>query len=96
MTLKKEVTTPPAPISVWEQIKNLPLNVFSLTGQKVESHFTPITSTPNLLVMKSKTPAAIAFLDESINVNHMSGNPVRDEKFSIEQSANGYIAVKRL
>ena len=51
---------------IWEHIKNVQLDLFSLPNQFVNKHCTPTTVEPSKLYLTLSTPAVLPALEEAL------------------------------
>jgi hypothetical protein len=51
---------------IWESIRGLPIEIFSLPNQKIEDHATLVTNTPTQLYLKPKSPAVVAVIEGAL------------------------------
>ena len=68
---------------IWEEIKDLPINMFGLPNQTVSMHVTPVSIEPSKLYLLIRSSATLPSLEDAIK-----------GKFSVELS-NKYVIVTR-
>lgn len=51
---------------MWEEIKNLPINMFGLPSQTVQMHATPVAIEPSRLYLTIRSSATLPSLEESV------------------------------
>jgi hypothetical protein len=68
---------------MWDQIKELPIDMFSLPNQKVWQHCTPVSIEPSKLYLITKASATLPALESSLN-----------KKFMVEQ-VDRFVVVSR-
>jgi len=66
--------TPPAPVKndadvMWDQIKDLPIEMFALPNQVVAMHCTPVPVDPTKLYLVLRSSAVLPSLEESLKRN---------------------------
>lgn len=72
---------------IWNEIRLLPINMWSLPNQKVEDHANVLKGgLPNDLILKPNSPGVVAQLDEILD----------KQKYTVEQIENGYLVVRRV
>ena len=85
----KEIVVPEVNESdkIWSEIKDLPIEMFSLPDQMVKQHVQRMRVSTNEVYLKLKSTAVIASLENSLAM-------VRGRKYVVEVS-EGYVLVKR-
>lgn len=85
-----ETSPQPVPVPVltesdkiWEGIKNLPLDLYSLPGQTVSTHTKRFIGSPDAVYLKLSSSAVVASLEVALG-----------KKYTTEVSEAGYILVK--
>lgn len=68
---------------IWNEIKDVKIDIFSLPGQTVKNHCEPLNVDPTKLFVKPKSSAVLPVLEEAIG-----------SKFSIELAKN-YLIISR-
>lgn len=53
---------------LWNEIKGLKIEIFSLPRQKVENHVVPLKGTPDKLFLKLKSPAVLPALEQTLSL----------------------------
>lgn len=71
---------------LWNEIKNLQLNMFALPDQTVEKHYTPVIVEPSKLYMVGAVGAAFPALEETLGQNY---NLEVAGKYIVVSSKNG-------
>ncbi|MAE86136.1 MAG: hypothetical protein CMB80_25590 [Flammeovirgaceae bacterium] len=102
MTDKKEVAD-----QLWNEIKDLPIEMFSLPNQRVLNHVTRKGGTPDSVVLSLNSPAVLPSLEATLNAQKQyrdkvsramkaEGENVTDTypKYEMEE-AEGYVVVRR-
>lgn len=69
---------------MWEEIKNLRINMYAIPNQTIEGHVTRFEGDPRVLYLRPKTSAVIVALEEVL-----AGH------FDIEQTEANFICVTR-
>jgi hypothetical protein len=107
-TTKKKTTPAPAPkVSeadiIWAEIRNLPIDMYSLPNQRVEDHVVRKVGIPDacLLTLRSQAvlpslEATLAVREQTTMVRTAEGDPVSKThpKYVLEE-AEGYVLVRR-
>lgn len=75
---------------IWEEIKNLPLDVFALGKAKVQDHVFKIDLKGTDLYLKLSSSAVLPALESSISNQYLT----RGKRYQIEP-AEGFVVVKR-
>lgn len=71
--------------TIWDEIRNLPINMYSIPNQKISMHVTPLKGAPNdSLYLKLKSSAVIVGLEAALD----------PRKYTIEQ-VDKYTIIKR-
>lgn len=87
MVEKKEKEVFAESDKIWEEIKNLPIEMFSLANQYVKNHAQRIKVSPNEVHLKLKSGAVVASLEQALA-------RVRGKSYELEVT-EGYIIVRR-
>lgn len=69
---------------IWSEIKNLPMDVFSLPNQTVSQHVKRFPSSPDMVFVKLSSSAIIAALEYALG-----------KKYTLEISEAGFIMIRR-
>jgi hypothetical protein len=78
---------------MWDEIKDLPIDMFALPNQTVKQHVQRIKITPTELHLKLRSSSVVTSLEDAITKD-ARGNKLASPRFEIEQ-AFGYTIVKR-
>ena len=94
--------------ALWEEIKGLPIEMFSLPNQRVLDHVTRKGGTPDSVVLGLKSPAVLPALEATLNAQKQyrskvsyamkaEGENVTEAypKYEMEEADGGYVVVRR-
>lgn len=81
--VEKKVVEKTAAEKIWEEIRSVELQMFSLPGQTVEAHCSPVTVEPSKLYLTSKVGSVVPALEDTLG-----------KKYNIEL-AQKYIVVSK-
>lgn len=83
---------------MWEEVSQLPIQLFSLANQKVGDHTAKVSGTFDSLLLTIKSPAVLPALEETLKIYsafyNEDGLRKAYPKFVMEQ-AEKYIIIKR-
>lgn len=79
---------------IWEEIKNLPINLFSLPNQTIQMHVIRFKIIPDTVYLRinSKSTAILPMLEQALGCDK---DPI-NSKYSFEQTDGGYLLIKRM
>lgn len=77
---------------MWEEIKNLPIGMYSIPGQLIHMHVERLNILPNMLHLRLRSPAVIVGLDSVLNSDRLGRF---EHKFDVDIAENGYVTIKR-
>ena len=93
---------------LWDEIKGLPIEMFSLDNQRVLDHVTRKGGTPDSVVLSLKSPAVLPSLETTLNAQKQyrdkvsyamkaEGENVTEAfpKYEMEEADGGYVIVRR-
>lgn len=78
---------------LWNEIKELPIEMYSLPGQFVKNHVQRCRVAPNVLHLRTKSSAVLVSLEDSLERN-ARGYKLVVPKYVVEQ-IEGYVVVSR-
>jgi hypothetical protein len=83
---------------IWEEIRNLPIEMFALPNQRVEDHLVRMQVTPNELYLKPKSSSALPAFEAMLKgqvvlIQQATGN-ICAPKYLMEET-DLYIIVRR-
>ncbi|HVI40815.1 MAG TPA: hypothetical protein VM577_09155 [Anaerovoracaceae bacterium] len=87
MVEKKEKDAVTESDKIWEEIKNLPIEMFALTNQYVKHHAQRLKVSPNEVYLRLKSGAVVASLEAALA-------RVRGRSYELEVT-EGYVIVRR-
>lgn len=64
---KKVVVQPDKAEVLWNELRNLPIEVFALPNQRVEDHLNRVAGIPNKLYLRTKSAAALPAFETLLN-----------------------------
>ncbi len=88
---------------MWEELRNLPIEMFALPNQRVADHLTRVAGVPNELYLKPNSPAALPSFETLLNGQTIirvertaEGDPINVSypKYEMEET-DLYIVVRR-
>jgi hypothetical protein len=75
---------------IWEEIKNLPLDLYSLPNQRVEMHVIPILIPGNTLIVTLKVSGVLPVLESTL-ASRLTGG----KKYKLELADGGRVLISR-
>lgn len=107
-TAAKAAKAAPNADALWDEIKVLPIEMFSLDNQRVLDHVTRKGGTPDSVVLSLRSPAALPSLEATLNAQRQhrdkvsyamkaEGENVTEAfpKYDMEEADGGYVIVRR-
>ena len=70
---------------IWNEIKDLPIAIYSLKGQTVKDHVAPKPIPGDVLFLKPRSPAVVAILQETVG-----------DKYVVNSTDMGFITVEKV
>lgn len=80
---------------IWNEIKDLPIDMYSLPGQVVKQHVQRCRVAANDLYLKTKSSAVLTSLEETLNKDPKTHYKLASPNYSIE-TVEGYVVVSRV
>lgn len=79
---------------LWDEIKNLPIEMYSLPNQLVKNHVQRVRLAPDKLYLKAKSSAVITSLEDTLDKDAKTRYKLSHPKYLVE-AVEGYIVVSR-
>lgn len=73
---------------IWNEIKDLPIEMYALPNQLVREHVKRFKADPNAVFLKLSSSAVIASLEDTLA-------RVRGRQYTLERADGGYVVIRR-